>query len=79
MGKVEFRIERAEYVDIGRNNFIEIARKTAISERGENEFVSISRGFVLPDGQKRYVKSFTLPADKEKLAEISRHLEGIME
>ncbi len=77
--KVEFRTEKAEYVELERNGFIEIARKTAVSEDGENLFVSISRGFVLPDGQKRYLKSFSIPADPEKVRKISEFLAGILE
>ena len=68
--KVRFETLSAEKIPFGKNNFLEVARKKAISEKGENEFVSISRGFKFPDGTKRYVKSFTVPQEiVEKVAE----------
>jgi len=63
MGNVKFETLKAEEMKVGANNFIEVARKKAISDSGENEFVAISRGFMTPDGQKRYAKSITVPAD----------------
>ena len=69
--KVQFETIKAEFVDLGKGRFLEIARKKSISEDGENEFVSISRGFVLPNGERRYLKSFTLPKEKEMLEKIS--------
>lgn len=61
--KVEFQTIKAEETKFGTNNFIEVARKKAISERGENEFVSISRGFFAPDGTKRFTKSIAIPVE----------------
>ena len=51
---VEYKTIKAEEMKFGNNDFIEIARKKAISETGENEFISISRGFMMMDGTKRY-------------------------
>ncbi|MEM5812524.1 MAG: hypothetical protein QXN71_03425 [Candidatus Aenigmatarchaeota archaeon] len=62
---VEFQTLKAEEVKFGKNNFIEIARKKAIADEGENEFIAISRGFFLPDGTKRFKKSIAIPDDKE--------------
>lgn len=62
---VEFKTLRMEEVKFGRNNFIEIARKRAIVEDGENEFIAISRGFFLPDGTKKFKKSLAIPDEKE--------------
>lgn len=63
---VEFKVIKAEEIKFGRNNFLEIARKKAITEEGENEFISISRGFFLPDGTKRFKRgSIALPDDKQ--------------
>jgi len=60
---VEFETIKAEEIKFGTNNFLEIARKKAISEDGENIFISISRGFFTPEGEKRYRKSFTVPME----------------
>ncbi len=55
----EFETVRAEEIKFGRNNFIEIARKKVITDSGENEFISIGRGFYLPDKETffEYLKS----------------------
>lgn len=62
---VEFETIKAEKVNFGRNNFLEVARKKAIGEDGENEFISISRGYYLPDKTERFKKSLTIPDDDE--------------
>ena len=40
---VEFKTLSSEDLKFGKNNFVEVARKVAITEDGENEFVSLSR------------------------------------
>jgi len=64
-GGVEFQTVKAEEIKFGKNNFLEIARKKAITQDGENEFVAISRGFFLPDGSKRFKKSIAIPDEEE--------------
>ena len=56
---VEFETIKAEEIKFGRNNFIEISRKKAITDGGENEFISIARGFYLPDGAKGWKYLFS--------------------
>ena len=62
---VEFTTIKAEEVKFGKNNFLEIARKKATSEQGENEFIAISRGFFLPDGTKKFKRSIAIPDEDE--------------
>ena len=62
---VEFETLGAEKKAFGRNNFIEIARKRAKTDDGESEFISVSRGYYLPDGSERFKKSLTIPDDPE--------------
>ena len=62
---VEFQTIKAEEVKFGKNNFLEIARKKAITEEGDNEYIAVSRGFFLPDGTKKFKKSLAIPDDKE--------------
>ena len=62
---VEFQTIKAEEIKFGGSNFIEVARKKAITEEGEREFISISRGYYTLDKEKRYRKSFTVPDEKE--------------
>ena len=75
---VEFKTIKAEEIKFGRNSFIEIARKVAITDEGENEFISISKGFYMPgDEGKRFRKSISLPNDEEVLVEIAKKLKSI--
>jgi len=69
---VEFETITAEEVKFGSNNFIEVARKKAVSEDGEREFLSISRGYYLPDDTKKWKSSITLPDEKEKREKIAK-------
>lgn len=62
---VEFETIGAEKKNFGRNNFLEVARKKAVTDEGVNEFISVSRGYYLPDGSARYKKSLTIPDDEE--------------
>ena len=73
---VEFETIKAEEVKFGSNNFIEVARKKAVSDTGEREFIAISRGFY-QDNTKKWKASITLPDEKdkrEKIADLIKNL-----
>jgi hypothetical protein len=76
---VEFETISSEELKFGRNSFIEIARKKAKTEEGENEFISISKGFFLPDGTKRYSKgkNVSLPVDADLLKKLAETLTSL--
>lgn len=74
---VEFETVKAEEVKFGKNNFLEVARKKAISEEGENEFIAISRGFFLPDGSKRFKKSLAIPDEAEIKEFVAKHITAL--
>jgi hypothetical protein len=59
------------------NNFIEVSRKKAVTEESENFFISLSRGFFTPEGEKRYRKNFTIPAQPEVVGQIIEALQGL--
>ena len=63
--KLEFETIKAEKIDFGRNNFLEVARKRAITPEGTNEFISVSRGYYLPDKSERFKRSLTIPDDPQ--------------
>lgn len=71
---VDFETLESEELEFGNNNFIEVARKKAISDSGENIFISVARGFITSDGDKRYKKNFTVPTDKEAVDFIVENL-----
>jgi len=74
---VEFETLKSKEVRFGNNNFIEVARKKAIAETGENEFISISRGFYAQNGDKKYKKSFTVPLDKAVIDFVAENLRDV--
>jgi hypothetical protein len=74
---VEFQTLKAEEVKFGKNNFLEIARKKAVTEEGENEFIAISRGFFLPDGTKRFKKSIAIPDQDDVKTFIADKIKGV--
>ena len=75
---VEFKTIKSEEMKFGNNSFIEVGRKKAITDKGENEFISISRGFYMLDNQKRYNKSFSLPITKEVVDFVSEKIKEML-
>lgn len=75
---VEFETIKAEEISYGNQKFLEVARKKAITEEGENEFISISSGFVTQTGEKRYKKSFTVPIDEKVVDFIAENLRTML-
>ncbi len=65
--KVQFETINAFRIDFGNNKFIEVARRVAKGKDGSNEFLQISRGFYLPDGQRRYKKGSISVPDSEEI------------
>ncbi len=74
---VKFETLTSQEMKFGNNNFIEIARKKAIADEGENLFISISRGFIKQTGEKRYRSSVSLPINEELIAFISHKLKEV--
>ncbi len=74
---VEFETIQTKEVKFGNNKFLEVARKKAKTEEGENEFVSISKGFVAKTGEKRFKNSLGFPAEKEIIDGLVEALKSI--
>jgi acetone carboxylase gamma subunit len=68
---VEYKTVKSEEVSFGKNNFIEIARKKAVTDDGENEFISISRGYKAGDDRIRWKSTIALPCEKEFVERLS--------
>jgi len=73
---VEFETIKTKEIKFG-NNFIEVSRKKVISDRGENEFISVSRGYYLKDGTRGWKASITLPSEKDKREEIAELIKSL--
>ncbi len=54
---VEYTTIKSTEIKYGNNNFLEVARK----EIEGNEFISLSKGYFLPDGNKRYKSGIGFP------------------
>ncbi|MGH8648856.1 MAG: hypothetical protein ACREUP_06075 [Burkholderiales bacterium] len=74
---VQFETIRAEKINFGRNNFLEVARKRAITAEGVNEFISLSRGYYLADKTERFKRSLTIPDDPEIRAFIAERIKSL--
>lgn len=74
---VEFETITTKEVKFGNNKFLEVARKKAKTEEGENEFISVSKGFITQTGQKRFKNALGFPAEKEILDGLIEALQSI--
>ena len=70
---VEFNTEKSFVINYGNNKFIEVA----IKEAEGNKFVSIAKGFINPQGEKRFRKAFGFPLDKEVINKVIEALQQI--
>ena len=78
--EVRFEVIKAQEVTFGdKGDFIEIARKKAITSDGENECISLSRGYTM-EGQKRFRKGKTLslPVDKDVVEGVVESLKKVI-
>lgn len=71
---VEFETLESKVVEFGENEFIEVAQKTAVSDEGERQFLSLARGFTTDDGSRRYKSNFSIPADEDVVDFITEQL-----
>ncbi len=70
---VEYNTLKSEEIKYGNNNFIEVARK----EIDGNEFISISKGYFLPDGNKRYKGGIGFPDEGDTAVSIAKAIDGM--
>jgi hypothetical protein len=74
---VEFETKETKDVKFGNNKFLEVARKIAKTPEGENEFISISKGFIAPTGQKRFKNALGFPAEASIVKGLVSALESL--
>jgi len=74
---VQFETIRSEKVNFGRNNFLEVARKRATTSEGTKEFISVSRGYYLPDKTERFKRSLTIPDEREVRAFVADRIRSL--
>ncbi len=76
---VEFETIETKEVRFGNNKFVEVARKKAKTESGENEIISISKGFYTQTGEKRFKSGLGFEASKEVVNSLVSALQEISE
>ena len=74
---VEFETIEIKEIKFGTNKFLEVARKKAKTDEGENEFISISKGFITPTDQKRFKNALGFPAEKEIINGLIEALQSL--
>ncbi len=75
---IKFETIKAEEVKFGKNNFIEIARKRAVTGQGEStEFIAISRVFLCRDGMKSFKISLTVPDDVDVIEFVCNSIKAM--
>jgi len=81
--ELRFESVKQETIDFGANNFLEISRNRVVSDRGENEFISLKRGFYAinsegePEKRYRKNKNITIPDTEEVKNFIVENLKTI--
>ncbi|MBU3896816.1 MAG: hypothetical protein KJ697_02690 [Nanoarchaeota archaeon] len=75
---VEFETKEVKEIKFGNNKFLEVALKTAKTDEGQSDFVSISKGFMTQTGEKRFKNSLGFPAESEIRDRLVEALQGIL-
>ena len=70
---VEFKTEKSFIINFGNNKFIEVA----IKEVDGNRFVSLAKGFLNPQGERRFKKALGFPLEKELIEKVIEALQQL--
>lgn len=77
--RVDFETLKSEEIKFKNDTqFLEIARKKAKTEEGENEFISVSRGYFTPQGERRFRRSIAIPLDADVVNAVASALKNVM-
>ncbi len=69
---MEYETIQTEYVDYGRNKFLEIAKKKVLPDG--TVFLNISKGYYTPEGEKRYQRGIGFPDDPKLVSDLTEKL-----
>lgn len=72
---MEYQTIASEYVDYGRNKFLEISKKKVASDN--TVFLNISKGFYTPEGERRYQRGIGFPNEKKVVEYLVEKLKTI--
>jgi hypothetical protein len=74
---MEYETITSEYVDYGRNKFIEISKKRVMPENAV--FLNISKGYYTPEGEKRYQRGIGFPPEEAIVNDLIGKLQTVMD
>ncbi len=74
---VEYKTISMEEIKYGENKFIEVSRKVVVSEDGEREVISISKGYIDPSNNRKYQKGLGFPFDMNIIEGLSNALKRV--
>jgi len=74
---MEYETITSEYVEYGRNKFIEVSKKRVNPEGAV--FLNISKGYYAPDGQKRYQRGIGFPPEGNIVGDLINKLQTVMD
>jgi hypothetical protein len=72
---MEYETIVSEYVDYGRNKFLEISKKKVKPD--ETIFLNISKGFYTPEGEKRYQRGIGFPNEQDIVNNLIAKLQSV--
>ena len=72
---MEYETILSEYVDYGRNKFIEVSKKCVKPDNAV--FVNISKGYYTQEGSKRYQRSIGFPPEEAIVDGLIEKLQAI--
>lgn len=72
---MEYQTIVSEYVDYGRNKFLEISKKKIMPD--ETIFLNISKGFYTPERERRYQRGIGFPNEKAIVDSLIEKLKAI--
>jgi len=79
--RVVYEVIKTETVNYGVNKFIELSRKIPKNEDGSpgQEFISISKGYYTPNGERRYKEGLGFPSDAKVTEEIIEKIKAVVQ
>ena len=72
---MEYQTIVSEYVDYGRNKFLEVSKKKVKPD--ETIFLNISKGFYTPEGEKRYQRGIGFPNEMSIVDSLVEKLKSV--
>ncbi|MDY6777240.1 MAG: hypothetical protein SVU32_01115 [Candidatus Nanohaloarchaea archaeon] len=76
---VEFDTLKSKEIEFGDGEFIQLARKRALSDEGDEVFISLSRGYIDADGDRRFKSSFSIPLDEDVVGFLVDNMSDMLE